>query len=326
MKPYYTWKIISPHTWTKTDEVHPTHPIKNSEQNGWASTIGSICQQTFDARYTYLYYYEFDLKEPISILIKRKKGDVQLLYPLQNEGMDLRFCHETGDVPLRIHEEGSYIYSPKGQYKLDIAAGKHILIGFIVDAGLIREPASRAYEFIVPLVEAKRSKAKEPLCSASFPIGPLTRKALDNIFRLLNPKELSNEYELLRFVIYLIQLSRLKLLLAEESKQMSRPEKMILYARELLEASIRTLGAQALISDVADSLEVPLPRLSRAHKKQYNMSFLQYRNDLLVAYVIKAIKAHDKMIEAALYCGFAGAAEMNRFLKGQTGQSSGFFK
>lgn len=326
MKPYYNWKILSSQPWVKTAKIHPTHPIKNSEQTGWISPTGSICQQTFDGRYAYLYYYEYDLKEPITIAIQRKKGDLHLLYPLQNEGMDLCFCQESGDIPLEIHQEGSYIYSPRGHYKLDVAAGKHILIGFIIDAGLIRKPASRAYEFIVPLVEAKRSKAKEPLYSASFAIGPLTRRALDNIYGLLNPKELTNEFELLRLVIYLIQLSRLKLLLVEEREQMQEPDRLILHARSLLKASIKTFGAKVLLSDIAESLEVSLDKLSLIHKQYYQCNLQQYRNDLLLKQVIRAIKTYDRMIEAALYCGFAGIPEMSRFVKKQTGHPPSYFR
>jgi AraC-like DNA-binding protein len=326
MESYYTWAIVSPQQWTEAEHIRPTYPVKNAAQQSWVSAIGSIHEQTFDGRYAYLYYYEFDLIAPISISITRKKGDLHLLYPLQNEGMSWSYQCKSGDISLVLEQESFYIYTPKGHYDLQVPTGRHILIGFIIDAGLIRSPASRAYTFVVPLVEAKRGKAKAPMQSASFPIGPLTRRALKNIYGLLNPKELTNEYELLRFVIYLIQLSRFKLLLAAEKEQLNQPKELIRHARELLEVNIQTFGARALLSDIAELLKVPVGTLSRAHKQYYHTSFLKYRNELLVKHVIKTIKAHDRMIEAAINSGFAGIPEMNRFLKGQTGQSSRFFK
>lgn len=326
MRPYYNWKIESDHTWTKTKDIQPTYVIKNSKPRGWRSKAGTIYQQTFDGRYAYLYYYEFDLNEPVELAIQRKKGDLHLLYPLQNEGLELSFCHQSGDIPLQIQHEGNYTYSPKGNYKLNIAAGKHILIGFIIDAGVVRPPASRAYDFITPLNEAKRSKSPLPLQSASFKIGPLTMKILHNLFQNLRPREIRNEAQFLSYIIYLIELSRLKLMHAAEREQMHQPNKLIQHARKLLKVSIQSFGAKAILSDIAESLEIPLWRLSHAHQEYYKTSFLKYRNELLLKYVIQHIQAHDKMIEAALNCGFAGIAEMNRFLRSQTGQSSRFYK
>lgn len=184
MEPYYTWAIVSPHHWTAAEHIRPTYPVKNAVQQSWTSVIGNIHEQTFDGRYAYLYYYEFELSTPISINIARKKGDLHLLYPLQNEGMELSYQSESDDIPIELQQEGLFIYTPKGHYNLRIPPGHHILIGFIIDAGLIRKPASRAYAHIVPLVDAKRSKGKAPLCSASFPIGPLTRRALQHIYGL----------------------------------------------------------------------------------------------------------------------------------------------
>lgn len=326
MESYYTWTIVSPHNWISTDHILPTHPIKNAAQQSWASAIGNIHEQTFDGRYVYLYYYEFELTEAININITRKKGDLHLLYPLANAGMVLSYQSESDDISIALQQEGLFIYTPKGHYNLYIPPGHHILIGFIIDAGLIRKPASRAYAYIVPLVEAKRNKAKAPLCSSSFPIGPLTRRALQHIYGLLNPKALTNEYELLRLVIYLIELSRLKLLLAEEREQLNQPKELIRHARELLQVNIQIFGARALLSDIANTLRVPIGTLSRAHQQYYFTSFLKYRNELLVKHVVKTIKAHDRMLEAAINSGFAGIPEMNRFLKGQTGHSSRFFR
>lgn len=328
MRTNYKIRKSTDYIWEKLDAEHikPTHPIKNTTLKGWQSKAGTIIQQTFDARYGLLYYYEFSVLEPFTITFIRKKGDINLLYPLQYAGVQLDFKTEASCVPIPIDQEAFYLYSPKGEYEIRLPVGHHIIVGFIIDAGVVRPPASRAYDFITPLNEAKRSKSPLPLQSPSFKIGPLTMKILHNLFQSLRPREIRNEAQFLSYIIYLIELSRLKLMHAAEKEQIHQPNKLIQHARKLLKLSIQSSGAKALLSDIAESLEIPLWRLSHAHQKYYKTSFLTYRNELLLKYVIQHIQAHDKMIEAALNCGFAGIAEMNRFLKRQTGKSSGFYK
>ncbi|TDQ79094.1 AraC-like DNA-binding protein [Sphingobacterium yanglingense] len=321
MERYYKWNVRTDIAWHKTDDVAPSYPIKNAACLALQSELGSIIEQTFDGRYVYLYYYEIEALSPFTIQIKSSKGDCHLLYHLTEIPLQLIMVNKPDSEGIRFEGQAQIDYISKGKYYIDFPPGRHIITGLVFDIGIIRPPDTRSYAFILPVQEAWRNKARAPLCGPAFRIGPLTRKALCTLFGRLVAK-LETEYILVRFITYLIKLSRMKLL----QQEVHTPEQKIRFARQLMKVQISQVGAKAQIGEVASSMGEHPDALGRLHQRYYGHSFLQYRNDVLLKYVIYAIKEHDKLLEAALEAGFAGLSELTKFVKTQTGKAPGYFK
>lgn len=295
--------------------------IRNAKEMHWQSARNQISEQTFDGRYAYLYYYEYWISEAIDLTIEIIMPDLHLIYPLLNEvhisgkRIDQEFTFELSPA------EGAYFYLAAGQYQLRLPVGHHILVGFVVDAGMFRPPAIQHFPFIKHLVQAKKVGSLTTLKSMGFRIGPITIKYLCILFSILNPNTLNNEHILLKHLIFLVDLSRFKLLDASDSAQPVAKR-----IRQLLEIMILQRGAQALIKEIAQVFLKAPEQLSREYQKFYGLNIQDDRNSLLLEHIERLIVEHDKVGTTAHEAGFSGPSEMNRFIKKMTGLTSSQFK
>lgn len=295
--------------------------IRNAKEMHWQSAGNQISEQTFDGRYAYLYYYEYWISEAIELTIEIIMPDLHLIYPLLNEvlisgkRMDQEFTFELSPA------EGAYFYLAPGQYQLHLPVGRHILVGFVVDAGMFRPPAIQHFPFLKNLVQAKKEDSPITLKSVDFRVGPITIKYLCILFSILNPNTLNNEHILLKHLIFLIDLSRFKLMDAPYSTQPIAKQ-----TRQLLEIMILQNGAQALIKEIAQIFLKAPAQLSREYQEFHGLSIQDDRNKLLLEHIQQLIVEHDKVGTTAHEVGFSGPSEMNRFIKKMTGLTSSQFK
>lgn len=299
-----------------------SYPIQHAEQQYWQSPHNLVGEQTFDGRYGYLYYYECWITQAERFTVETLRGDLHLLYSL-HLGTTLRAVGQSTDFVYDLaRESGRYIYFPKGEYEFHFSVGHHLIIGFILDAGLFRPPANRLLHFIAPLVEAKRANSPLPIKTADFRANGSTLSHLLQLFTKINPYTLQTEHILLRYLIFLIDLSRFKF------PDKTAPDQHLLIhdARSLLESFIQQQGARATIKTIAEELQCPATVLSRAHRKIFGCSFQTYRNQLLLDLIEQVILQHDKQAVTAYETGFAGPSEMNRFIRQFTGMTAAQFK
>lgn len=296
-----------------------TYPIRNAQVQHWQSVHNCICEQTFDGRYGYLYYYEFWMEHEETIPIYTSMGDLHLTYPLLSDS-PLRQSHYTQDFAIEFAKgRGAYLYLAKGEYRLTIPKGRHILVGFILDAGLFRPPANRHFGFLDHLVQAKKNQSPQSDKSVTFRVGDVTKQQLQLLFSKINPNILDNEHMLLKQLIFLIQLSRFKI--QEDGK-----EELIEQARNLLQIMILHQGAQVRLSDIAGVLRKSRDYINEEHKKKYKCTFHDYRNQLLLHHIASTIVGNEKLATTAEECGFSSVIELNKFIKNQTGLTPGSFK
>ncbi|WP_454879781.1 helix-turn-helix domain-containing protein [Sphingobacterium detergens] len=295
-------------------------PIRNAKEMHWQSARNLISEQTFDGRYAYLYYYEYWISEAMDLPVEIIMPDLHLIYPLLNEvhisgkRIDQEFTFELSPA------EGAYFYLAAGQYQLRLPVGHHILVGFVVDAGMFRPPAIAHFAFIKHLVQAKKEGSLTTLKSIGFRIGPITIKYLCILFGILNPNTLNNEHILLKHLIFLVDLSRFKLLHTDSAQPIAKQ------IRQLLEIMILQRGAQALIKEIAQVFLTAPEQLSREYQKFHGLSIQDDRNKLLLEHIQQLIVEHDKVGTTAHEVGFSGPSEMNRFIKKMTGLTSSQFK
>jgi len=295
--------------------------IRNAEQMHWQSTDNQISEQIFDGRYAYLYYYEYWINEAMDLQVEITMNDLHLIYPQLSTGhiygkrMDQSFTFELSEA------KGAYFYLAKGIYNLHLPVGHHILIGFIVDAGMFRPPVLQQFSFIRHLIQAKKEHSAATLKSADFRVGPLTIKYLRILFSKLNPNTLNNEHILLRYLIFLVHLSRFKLIEVEDPI-LPLPQK----AKDLLEVIVFHEGAKTRIHEIAQVLGVDTASLSRQYHQFYGISMQNERNMRLLAFVQLTIVEHDKLGATADETGFSGPSELNRFVKKLTGKTASQFK
>lgn len=310
------------------DFICATHPqktvsysIRNAKEMHWQSAHNQISEQTFDGRYAYLYYYEYQIQKAMDLQVEIAMSDLHLIYPLLNEicisgkRIDQSFNFELSNA------EGAYFYLAAGQYQLRLPVGHHILVGFVVDAGMFRPPAIAHFPFLKHLVQAKKEGSMTTIKSVGFRVGPITIKYLFILFSILNPNTLNNEYILLKHLIFLVDLSRFKLLDASDSAQ-----PLAKRIRQLLEIMILQRGAQALIKEIAQVFLKAPEQLSREYQKFHGLSIQDDRNSLLLEHIERLIVEHDKLDTTAHEAGFSGPSEMNRFIKKLTGLTSSQFK
>ncbi|WP_286862855.1 MULTISPECIES: AraC family transcriptional regulator [Sphingobacterium] len=295
--------------------------IRNAKEMHWQSARNQISEQTFDGRYAYLYYYEYWISEPMNLTVEIIMHDLHLIYPLLNEvlisgkRMDQEFTFELSPA------EGAYFYLAPGQYQLHLPVGRHILVGFVVDAGMFRPPAIQHFPFLKNLIQAKKEGSLTTVKSVGFRVGSITIKYLCILFSILNPNTLNNEHILLKHLIFLIDLSRFKLLDAPYSTQPIAKQ-----TRQLLEIMILQNGAQALIKEIAQIFLKAPAQLSREYQEFHGLSIQDDRNKLLLEHIQQLIVEHDKVGITAHEVGFSGPSEMNRFIKKMTGLTSSQFK
>lgn len=298
-----------------------SYSIRNAKEMHWQSARNQISEQTFDGRYAYLYYYEYWISEAMELPVEIIMHDLHLIYPLSNEvrifgkRIDQEFTFELSPA------EGAYFYLATGRYQLQLPVGHHILVGFVIDAGMFRPPAIQHFPFLKNLVQAKKEGAPMTLKSADFRVGPITIKYLCILFSILNPNTLNNEHILLKHLIFLVDLSRFKLLHAPNSAQPLAKQ-----IRQLLEIMILQRGAQALIKEIAEVFLTAPEQLSREYQKFHRLSIQDDRNKLLLEHIQQRIVEHDKLGTTAHEVGFSGPSEMNRFIRKMTGLTSSQFK
>lgn len=316
-----------PYTFTLNEDFKPveapsqplSYPIRNAQEKDWKSPSNQISEQVFDGRFAYLYYYEYWISEAMDIPIDISMHDLHLIYPLLSDQsiyckrIDVDFTFEL--TPGR----GAYFYLAKGMYNLHLPVGHHILVGIILDAGMFRPPAIRHFDFISHLVRAKKEHACHTEKSVDFRVGITTLKYLRILFSRLNPNTLNNEYILLKHLIFLVELSRFKLL-------HGAAEDLVNQARQLLEIMIVQQGAQTHLQEIALILHTALEYLSREHQKKYHQTLYSYRHELLLNLIEQVIVENDKLIATAEQTGFSGPNEMNRFIRQHTGLTASQFK
>ncbi|WP_343561571.1 helix-turn-helix domain-containing protein [Sphingobacterium sp.] len=296
-----------------------SYPIRHAQERHWISPDNCISEQTFDGRYGYLYYYEFWIEKEATIPVYITLGDLHLSYSLQSSS-PIRQHHDIDNFVMDFIEgQGAYLYLAKGEYKVSLPQGHHILVGFILDAGLFRPPANRHFNFLQHLVNAKKEQSIRSDKSVTFRVGEVTKRQLQLLFSKINPHILDNEYMLLKHLIFLIQLSRFKI--SEDGE-----EQLIDQARNLLQIMILHQGAKVRLSDVAAVLLKSRDRINEEHKKQYAYTFHDYRNQLLLDYIASIIVGNEKLATTAEECGFSSINELHKFIKNQTGLTPLTFK
>ncbi|WP_286778652.1 MULTISPECIES: helix-turn-helix transcriptional regulator [Sphingobacterium] len=296
-----------------------TYPIRNAQERHWTNQQNSISELTFDGRYGYLYCYEFWMEREENIPVYTSMGDLHLVYPLLSNSPLLQI-HSAQDFVIDFVEgRGAYLYLAKGEYSLKIPKGHHIMVGFILDAGLFRPPANRHFSFLQDLIIAKKAQSKRSITSVTFRVGEITKRQLKLLFSRINPNILDNEHLILKHIIFLIQLSRFKL--RDDGHEM-----LIDRARNLLQLMILHQGAKARLCDIAEVLIVTRHHLNEEHKKHYGCKFISYRHQVLLDHIASIIVSNDKLLATAEECGFSSTTEMNAFIKKQTGLTSLNFK
>lgn len=297
----------------------PVYPIRNAHVQHWQSVHNCISEQVFDGRYGYLYYYEFWMENDETISVYTALGDLHLTYPLLSDS-PLKQSHCGQDFVTEFVEgRGAYLYLAKGEYRLTVPKGHHILVGFILDAGLFRPPANRHFSFLQHLVQAKKNQSSQSDKSITFRVGDVTKRQLQLLFSKINPNILDNEHMILKQLIFLIQLSRFKI--SEDGK-----EKLIDQARNLLQMMVLHQGAQVRLSDIAEVLSKSRDYINEEHKKTYGSTFRDYRNQLLLNHIASIIAGNEKLATTAEECGFSSNTELHKFIKSQTGLTPLAFK
>ncbi|QQD12370.1 helix-turn-helix domain-containing protein [Sphingobacterium sp. UDSM-2020] len=308
-------------------DLRVTYPIRYAHTTYWANATNRYAVQTFDGRYAYIYYYEFWIDTTTTVALTSLAPDLHLCYPLLSTGAQPITLHDpNAQLALHFqHERASYLYLPKTELTVELPIGHHIIIGITLDAGLFRPHLERHFEFVMPLVYAKRAADPVPLQSSDFKIGPLTRTEILNLFSQINPRNMENEYLLVHHQIYLITLSRLKII--SETTKINTTIALVDQARAYLELAVNKFGAKALIKDIVKSLQVDHNQLARLHQEYYGCRLHAYRNQLLLERIIRQLEDYPQQIATlAEQLNFAGHSELNRFFKKLTGKSISQFK
>jgi|GEM_PF-205039 len=298
-----------------------SYSIRNARLRHWLSPCNCISEQAFDGRYGYLYYYEFWMEREETIPVYCQLGDLHLTYSLQSDSPIQQRHDQHHFVMDFVEGRGAYLYLAKGKYTITVPKGHHILVGFILDAGLFRPPANRRFKFLQHLVNAKKAQSSQSDKSITFRVGDVTKRQLQLLFSKLNPNILDNEHILLKHLIFLIQLSRFKLL---DEQQLQ--ERLIDQARNLLQITILHQGAKTRLAAIADILLVTRAFINTEHKKYYSCKFHSYRNQLLLDLIASIIVGNEKLATTAEECGFSSINELNKFVKNQTGLTAFNFK
>lgn len=321
MKKPYNFTLAPDYRIVSCAKQPVTFPIRYALEIHWESPTSQISEQLFDGRFAYLYYYEYWLSEPMELPFEITLEDLHVLYPLLTEQW-IFGKKEDQDFPFELSPgQGTYCYLAKGKYKLRLPAGHHILIGFVIDAGMFRPPALQQFRFLRQLIQAKKEQSSLSMKSIDFRVGPTTIKYLRMIFGRLNPHTLNNEHILLKHLIFLINLSRFKLL---EDAYSDLP--VPVQAKQLLAVMILHEGAQSRIGEIAQILHTAPEVLSRTYHKYFNMTIQEERKNLLLALIEQVIVEHEKLAATAEETGFSGHSEMNRFIHNATGMTASQFK
>ncbi|GGH33094.1 AraC family transcriptional regulator [Sphingobacterium alkalisoli] len=308
-----------------SEPVHPlSYTVRHAESLYWESGKNVIYEQTFDGRFAYLYYYECWIQEKDTIPIAIDMPDIHLLYTLQCDGCIAAWQAETDFAFDLIEGKGAYYYFAAGRYHLQLPKGHHILIGFILDAGMIRPPANRNFKFLSPLIDSKRMKDTTSKKSPDVRVGAVTLKFLQLLFSKINPYILDNEYILLKHLTFLINLSRFKM--QDDSDAPHEHRQLIAKAREILALLILHQGAKAKLADVAQTLLVSGAHLNSLHQEYHGCAFQVYRNELMLDFIRDAMHEEEKFAATAEQTGFSGFSEMARFIRNHTGLTSKEFR
>ncbi|MFD2555061.1 helix-turn-helix domain-containing protein [Sphingobacterium tabacisoli] len=297
----------------------PGQHIRHAHCRHWLIATGCIAEQVFDGRYAYLYHYEYWIDQETVIPIRAHKGDLHLIYALATTGIIVSGIHR---YELQA-AQGAYLYLPIGIYEIKLQAGHHILVGFIIDAGIFRPPADRQFAFLAPLIQAKKTSENTPIIPIGFYIATTIIYYIKILFSKLNPHTLDNEYILLQHLIFLIHLTRFKL---TGDSGTNDQQDLALRTHQLLRHLVVQQGAQAKVKDLSSLLGLGLRQLRQLYKARYHITLRTYRNQLLLEVINDILPQNEKLIQSAEQAGFSGISEMNRFIRKQTGLTASGLK
>lgn len=306
----------------KHPEQRITHPMRHTECAYWEHDGNLFAEQTFDGRYTYLYYFEFWINTATKITFRSHAPDLHLFYPMVIDDDQTLIMHdELQDIKLSLTEErASYLYLAVADFQVYLPVGHYIIRAITLDTGLFRPTISRSYEFVMPLVYAKRAASNISIQSVDFTIDTFTNYEHDTTLLKLNPKVMDNEHVLVRYQVFMINLSRLKVMIEDGS--INTPLTIIKHTRELLRLNVNQYGNKTFIGDIAASVQVDRSWLYKLHKEHYHCSLLTYRNELLVERILLEYDHFPNNLSGLAYeLNFAGLSELNRFFKNMKGQS-----
>lgn len=298
-----------------------TYAMRHAETHYWEHEGNLIAEQTFDGRYAYLYYFEFWINQATNVTCSSHAPDLHLCYPIQLDNKVLSLNDHQHNITIKlIQERASYLYLAQADFQVSLPVGHYIIRGITLDSGLFRTHFERRYAFAMPLVHAKRAGHSISMQSVDFIMDKLTKYELDAILLKINPKVMDNEHVLIRHQIFLIDLSRLKIMMEDGS--ITTPLAVIKHARELLRLTVHQCGNKAMIQDIAETVHIDRSRLYKLHKTHFNCSLLTYRNELLVEKILSLYDHFpDNLAELAYEMNFSGLSELNRFFKKMKGKS-----
>lgn len=299
-----------------------TYPMCHGETHYWECGDNLYAEQSFDGRYTYIYYYEFWIHKPMTLSFSSLAPDLHLCYPLKCESDHFFLSENDSEHHIKFqHELAFYLYLPTIAIALVLPVGHHIIMGLTLDAGLFRPNRERVFDFVMPLVLAKRAGHTAIMQSITYKFGPLTYCEIHNLFRQISPKDMANEHLLIHHQIYMISLSRFKIM-----KETTKTD-IVENARDYLQLTVSKFGAHTRISDIAKSLKVNPDKLGRLHQEYHQCSLQEYRNELLLERIISLLDAYPNQFAVlAEKLNFTGHTELNRFFRRMTGHSLSQYK
>lgn len=301
------------------DVGKPQLCIRHAEKQHYRKLSDWAITQEFDGKHGYLYGYDLQLEQAMTITVRVDMGDLHVIYVVEGNADILIHDAAANIVCTLTAGRARYLYIPPGDYQVELSRGQHQIFGFYFDGGIFRNGNERSFRFLHEIIAGYRNRSANLLHSIDFPVGPQTLRCIQHCCCNLKKGDLDNEAFVLTELTRLMQLSKEKVF--TEYEQTSDPELLIHRCRQLLAKGIAYQGNKAHIKLIAPQLGARYEYLNRLHKQFYGEKLSDYRNSLLVKHVETLLVGSFSLWEVAIQSGFHGPSELNRFFKKHRGMT-----
>lgn len=300
-------------------DMQPHIHMPSSNMTCWKNELGEAILQEFSSMICYIYSLDIYIDTAIDIPLAIHKRSLHAIYNMIASGTIQIIDHGQQHKYALSPERAIYLYLPKGNYQLEIPAGRSGIFGFYITNKLFRDNNERPFQFLHPLIEAYRANASLPCASVEIRIGTRTQHRIRYFLRNLKKGQLANEGHILHQLYELFKLSTDKLF--EDYHKLSEAAIKAQEALDLIAQHVQEYGQDFTLRDICSAMRISLDYLHDLSQTYHQMPPTELKNKLLETRIKELLMDGMQISHIAYACGYGSASAMNKFFKKRTGMT-----
>ncbi|SJN47905.1 AraC family transcriptional regulator [Sphingobacterium sp. JB170] len=293
-------------------------PMANGQRTNLKFGISECVIQEFDSRYVYLYSFEVFLPDRQTFLVRSACSDLHNIYMLKGTSALSITASGSEEALLSLAPDRSrFFYLPQGNYRINLPKGETRLFGYYFDNKIFRMDNERKFDFIKPVIDARRTRSAEPIASKMIAIDPITSLNIRHICNILKHENVKDEGDIIVATTVLLNLARENF--NKKCNEVQSQLSLAQNARRLIEDHVLQHGHNFNFEAIYALLGYKKSAVHFAHQRAFQESMHDYKNRLVLEKALKLLEQGQSIKNCAYSCGYNSPETFHRFIKNQLG-------